>query len=390
MKIKEKSTLIEVYKKYDVSVVGGGIAGIAAAIAAVRNGARVCLIEKNCACGGLATLGNVNVYLPLCDGRGNQVISGLAEEFIKLSISDGYGRIPDCWLNDRDIESRKKFRLKVEFNPWTFALELEKLLVKEGIEILYDTRFCTTVKKHGAITHLILENKSGRFAIQTESIVDASGDADVCFAAGEDVVGSRKNVACGWFFYFDGKQVKKRIFSHRYDPYNRKTYGNRGFSVDEKNGTTMQILSSRKNIKQLIEKMKIENPVLYPVSLPSISTFRMTRRLKGQTELKETDEGKKFSDAVGMCGDWRKPGPIYYIPFSSLYAVKTTNLITAGRCISAKSAWDIVRAIPVCCLTGEIAGTASAFLQKNKEKKFSSLNLKKLRQVLINQGVIID
>ncbi|MBN1556189.1 MAG: FAD-dependent oxidoreductase [Phycisphaerae bacterium] len=53
---------------YDVVVVGGGIAGITAAVAAARNGARTLLAEKNYALGGLATLGNVIVYLPLCDG----------------------------------------------------------------------------------------------------------------------------------------------------------------------------------------------------------------------------------------------------------------------------------------------------------------------------------
>ncbi|MCX7704876.1 MAG: FAD-dependent oxidoreductase [bacterium] len=116
----------------------------------------------------------------------------------------------------------------------------------------------------------------------------------------------------------------------------------------------------------------------------------MTRRLKDLTELEESHERTIFPDTVGMIGDWRKPGPLYYIPFSSLYAVKTSNLITAGRCISARSAWDIIRAIPVCVLTGEIAGTASALLCKSKRQKFSSLDIKNLQKKLKTQGVKID
>ncbi len=65
-----------VIDEYDVVVVGGGVAGCAAAIAAARNGARVALIEKENVLGGLATLGLVVIYLPLCDGKGRQVIGG--------------------------------------------------------------------------------------------------------------------------------------------------------------------------------------------------------------------------------------------------------------------------------------------------------------------------
>ncbi|MCM8759726.1 MAG: FAD-dependent oxidoreductase [Candidatus Omnitrophica bacterium] len=386
-RIKENARYLEIRNEYDVAVVGGGVAGAAAAISAARNNAKVCLIERYCAIGGLATLGNVNVYLPLCDGKGNKIITGIAEEFMKLSILDGYGKIPECWLNN-NFEECKRVRLKVEFNPWTFAIELEKLLIDEGVEILYDTRFSDVIKEGNKITHLIFEDKKGRFAIKSKVVVDASGDADVCVCAGEKVVSVDTNVACGWFFCFDGEKVKRYVFSQKYDHFNRQVYDlNTGFSIEQ---TTQQILSSRENISKIIEKMKNENSRILPVSLPSIPTFRMTRRLKGLIELEESHEKTLFSDAVGMFGDWRKSGPVYYMPFSALYAVRTSNLITAGRCISACSAWDIIRAIPVCALTGEIAGTASALLCRSKSKRFSSLDIRKLQQTLKNQGVKVD
>ena len=73
-------------KKYDVAVVGGGVAGVAAALAAARNGLRVVLIEKTVLLGGLATNGMIYIYLPICDGFGHQVSFGIAEELLKLSI----------------------------------------------------------------------------------------------------------------------------------------------------------------------------------------------------------------------------------------------------------------------------------------------------------------
>ena len=84
--------------KYDVIVVGGGIAGIAAAVSASREGANTLLIEKSINLGGLATGGLISWYEPLCDGEGNQMIYGIAEELIKLlSILLPY--FPQFWIN---------------------------------------------------------------------------------------------------------------------------------------------------------------------------------------------------------------------------------------------------------------------------------------------------
>ncbi|MFN4227914.1 MAG: FAD-dependent oxidoreductase [Candidatus Ratteibacteria bacterium] len=372
--------------KYDVIVVGGGIAGVSASIASARNGMKVCLIEKFCALGGLATIGNVCVYLPLCDGKGNQVIGGLAEELLKLSISDGYKDIPKAWKEKKDIEERKKERYQVEFNPVSFMLLLEELVLKEGVEIRYDTKFCGVIKENNEITGLIIEDKEGRGIIKCKVVVDASGDADVCYFSGEDVVSVDANVPVAWFFYFDGKEVKRNVVGERYDPYNKNV---KGFSANTAKEITEQIIKSREYIRRKIKQLREQNPNIYPISIPLMPTLRMTRRLKGKIELREEDKGKIFPDSVGMTGDWRKSGPVYYIPFSCLYGVKTKNLITSGRCISAESAWDIIRAIPTCALTGEIAGTASSLLIKEKSESFSSLDIKKMQKILNKQGVII-
>ena len=65
-------------KSYDVIVAGGGVAGLAAALTARRSGKQVLLIEKSTMLGGLATLGLINLFVPMCNGRGTQIIFGLA------------------------------------------------------------------------------------------------------------------------------------------------------------------------------------------------------------------------------------------------------------------------------------------------------------------------
>jgi hypothetical protein len=390
--INECSRSIPVSGEYDVVVVGGGIAGVAAAVAAARNGASACIIEKEFGLGGLATLGNVIIYLPLCDGRGNQVIKGLSEELLKLSIRDGYDKIPDCWLPGGNIEERSQKRYRVDFNPMSFMLELEEFLSANNVKLYYDTRFCDVVKESGLIKAVIVENKSGRSAIACGSVVDASGDADVCFRAGEDTVSWNSNVRAGWFYYFDGTAVRLEKFTKWYDAYGKHLPDSgRDFAGDDADEVTEFVLETRKLLKQTLVELKQKNPAVSPLFMTSIPAFRMTRRLKGALELEESDDKRYFDDAVGMTGNWRASGPIFYIPLRSLTAVKTGNLITAGRCISSgNTLWDITRAIPTCAVTGEAAGTAAAALKQENKTSFAKLDIPRLQQRLREQQVIID
>ena len=125
--IVEKERQIPVAGNYDVIVSGGGIAGIAAALASARTGAKTLLIEKMYLLGGLATSGLITVYLPICDGNGTQVSFGLAEELLRLSVKHGIEPTDsevahNPWLEDGTPEERKKERFRVRFNGNLFHL----------------------------------------------------------------------------------------------------------------------------------------------------------------------------------------------------------------------------------------------------------------------------
>lgn len=371
-------------------VVGGGMAGVAAAVAAARNGAAVALLEKECSLGGLATLGNVVIYLPLCDGMGHQVVKGLSEELLKLSVRDRYDKIPSCWTPGGDIQERIHSRYRVQFNPASFMLALEELLLEEGVAVHYDTRFCDVKKKGAQIAAVVVENKDGRSALLAKTVVDATGDADVCARAGEKTVSLATNTPTAWFFYSDGEDVKLSTVHVPFDGHGQSvSTGESGYAGDRACDVTQHVIDSRKLIRKELALRAVSSGSVHPLVLPTIPTFRMTRRLKSSIELDEADERKCFPDSIGMTGDWRKPGPVYYLPFRALIGVKTANLIAAGRCISAGTAWDITRAIPACAVTGEAAGTAAALASHMKSPRFSGIDIHALQAQLRKQKVLL-
>lgn len=115
--------------------------------------------------------------------------------------------------------------------------------------------------------------------------------------------------------------------------------------------------------------------------MATVPQLRMTRRLAGVTEV--TEQTGPVPDSIGLISNWKRPGPVYEIPFSCLYGKKIRNLITAGRCISADDAmWDNTRVIPACAVTGEAAGLAAAMRQD-----FASLPVENLRNALKHRNI---
>ena len=221
-----------------VLVAGGGVAGIAAALAAARHGADVLLIEREYALGGLATLGLVTYYLPLCDGRGHQVIGGIGEELLRLAIRHGAeSSYPDAWLDPgADPKKREEQRFQAGYNGPLFMMESEFLLREAGVRILYGTLVCAAVTEKDRITHVICENKSGRFAIRAERFVDATGDADLAKAAGaKTVLFSQGNVLAGWYYLYASGKLGLKMHGAADIPEEEKKPGERrSYLVDER------------------------------------------------------------------------------------------------------------------------------------------------------------
>lgn len=377
--------------RYDVLVAGGGVAGIAAALAAARAGAQVLLLEGQYMLGGLATAGIVTIYLPLCDGCGRQVSFGIAEELLRLSVSvpaDGCG-MREAWLSDRK-KTEKDARFEADFNPQVFAILAEQALQKAGVHILYGAHAVSAVTDAGRITAVIVEEKGGRKAFAVGSVIDATGDADIAHFAGAPTETFKQgNLLAAWYYRAGA------------DGYVRRMLGCCDVPEEQKNGQKVQTLSKRRFLGLTAEELTDMTVLSHATvlsdmlraqeadataqiaTLPTTPQVRMTQHIVGETVLGDDRPHTFVADSIGMVSDWRRRGPVFEVPFSSLYSKTVKNLITAGRCTSVtESMWDIMRVIPCCAVTGEAAGVAAAMTDD-----FAALDVEKLQAALCENGV---
>ena len=393
--IIEPERSVSVTAETDVLVVGGGIAGVSAALAAARNGKRTLLLEREYGLGGMATLGLITIYLPLCDGMGHQVIYGIPEELFRLSISLGAeAEYPSAWLDGGSPEERAKKRFQVRYNPNLFNLLMEKLLRESGVTILYGTVACGVKMEGRRIDSVIIENKSGRGAIRAKTFVDCSGDADICHLAGAETRENPKgNGLADWYYYFTEGQVNLAMFGLAdVVPSEKGSYGNTAkttaigalrFSGVDGWELSEAVQAAHEQLLGNVLQRRETAPDFVPVSMSSIPLVRMSRRLSGRCTMESGDAYRSMPDSIGMTGDWTKRGPIYEIPFSSLVGSEVENLICAGRLISTSDAvWNVTRVIPPCAVTGQAAGTAAALFDS-----FDDPDIALLQETLRTQKV---
>lgn len=350
-------------KKYDVVVAGGGVAGVAAALAAARRGAKVALVEKTALWGGLATTGIIFIYLPLCDGNGTQVTFGISEELLKAGLKYGPGEIPEGWKTGKDLAEEKRYR--VIFSPASMVLGIDELLAASGCDLWLDTMLIDAETRDGRVSSVTVANKSGTGRLEAAAFVDATGDADLAFFAGAPCEADANALAC-WVLEYE-----KNAGGHLLAPGIRASIV--GCSTDPNctapgvDGRTVSdfILAGRTRYRNMLADAYASGEhdrfSRFPLKLPAMPDLRHTRRIDGIFTLQPGMEWKPFEDSIGVCADWRCSGKVWELPYTSLLPKTLSNVLAAGRCVSsAGDAWEVTRVIPVAALTGEAAGVAAA------------------------------
>ena len=356
---------------YHVVVVGGGIAGVAAALAAARKGASVLLLEKSINLGGLATGGLISWYEPLCDGKGKQMIYGIAEELIRLACGCGLNNLPACWGGEGKNPHRDT-RFSSYYSPTIFTLVLDRLVRENGITLRPDSLAVTPLLQEDRCVGVAVECANGCELFEADVVIDATGDASMFHRAGLPTVDGEN------YFSYVAHAITRRGFERYAEDGNlcrfrqwinvgSNLYGEgHPEGMRHPTGTTteeiadMLAMGKDRMLKRIEES---DGEIVELLSIPTMPQFRTIRRIVGNADF-TAEDGKTYADAIGECSDFRPKGigKHFEIPFAALWNKNCVNLLAAGRIISAPQGdpWEVTRVIPVCALTGEIAGRAAA------------------------------
>jgi len=457
-------------REYDVVVLGAGSAGIAAAVAAARNGARTVLVEGGPTLGGeLLTGMTIDGAI---NGKGEQIIGGVLNDLLAICREMGGFVAP---LND--------WRLIQYFayDPEIMKIAIPQLIYDAGVDVLLYTTAEDVVRKGEEISGVVVRNKTGRTLLTAKAFVDASGDADLCYMANAPMLpdeGPGNPQPVSMMFRMAGVETEPLLRFVQQNP-DYVAVGEsdaiRGGRTDQQivdeiykqghpcvffrgNGDLlrgaiergemfptalimMQPTSpARKEICINATRVSLKNP-LEPESLslamrslmqqvrqcsdflirnvpgfekaclsglaPRIG-IRETRRIEGDYVMTREDvlEARKRSDGIAKgchhvdihqdgTGQIRIPvahGGSYDIPLASLLPKTLSNVVVAGRCLSAsRDAHGSARVMGGCMGMGQAAGALTAMaLRQNRSADLRAVGVDRLRERLLEQGAVLS
>jgi len=389
---------LPVKKKYDVIVCGGGVSGVAAAVSAAKNGFSTLLLEKSNILGGLGTLGLINLFVPMCNGCGKQIIFGLAEKWLRLSAELGWDTIHDEWKNGEPKEPTNR-RYTQRFSPAIFAYQLTEEIQKSGADILFDCMAVDPVMEGNICKGVITESKGGTELYACRMLIDTTGDCDVLRRGGVPTVSGEN------FFTFTTKMVTLESCREAVDKndirfiYKVFAGGNINLFGDGQpsdvprwSGLSAEEVTDYivRNQLLILEKLKeSDRKTREIVTTPGMPQFRTTCHIKGDYSLKISDAYRHFDDSVCAINDFAHRYHLYEIPLRCLTRRDYPNIITAGRSADGTGfGWDVIRVIPPAILTGQAAGEAACLALKTK-RAAADVDIKTLQNKLEKENVMI-
>ncbi len=407
-------------EKYDLIVVGGGISGVCAAVAAQRRSLKVLLIEKYGVLGG--AMSNSLVY-----------------PFMRYNTR-GDGKITSAGLFS-EIKARHK-----EYNDpsyETYKLVFDDMVTESGVDLLFHSTVFEAITENRRVKGVKVATKGGVIEIFADFFIDASGDGDLIALSGCDYqLGRESDGYCQpMTTCFRLSNVDVDLFLKEQDSLQKKyleykeknlitnprenllvftgvgegvLHFNTTRVVKEDPTNAVEIsraeITARKQIKELLAFLKQNAKSCKNASLVYIANhigIRESRKLKGVHLLTKDEliECKKFEDTVALgCYsiDIHNPtgtgtyihkfsdGQFYSIPYRSLLPKEYDNLLACGRCLSADhTAHSAVRIIPICANLGEAAGVAAAVC-KQSGTNAHTVNFNDIRSMLIENGAVLQ
>jgi len=411
------SQRVPVIDRCDVLIVGGGSAGLSAAIAARRQGADVVLVERYGYLGGLASGGLIVLLLTLDDGAGHQVIAGLCQELVERLDARGACFYPPKgeWGDPSDelVERYQrwglvwgsaphKVRYSVAYDPEEFKFVSNAWVAEAGVRLLYHRWASDIVTDGDKITHVVFTSKAGRQAIACDTVIDATGDGDIFVLAGEqfeleqvhpwlwfrmsgvDIDAAQVLPGKDGAYFFRTVQPGQALL-----PWGAAERIDRRIDATDPDDLTHAEIECRRMVMEEVDRLRTQVPGFDKAYLTDVAlTLGITesRRLVGRYVLRREDINQPFSDVIAVTGHWTKYDCTYQIPYRSLLPQHATNLLAAGRCISVDHrTHHATKEIPACFATGEAAGVAAA-LSLSRKTALAELDVRELQRALAKAG----
>ena len=389
---------LQVKKDYDVIVCGGGVSGVSAAISAAERGKSTLLIEKSILLGGLATLGLINLFVPMCNGRGKQIIFGRCEKWVRDSAKYGYDTIPKPW-KDGDPKEPTDVRYLSWFSPYIFAAQMTEEVVAAGVDLLFDCAAVEPIMDGKVCRGVVTSSKSGLEYYSCKMLIDTTGELDVMRRAGVPCVKGQN------FATYIGKQItldgcqraleKKNVHAaySNVSGYAATLWGtNQPEGVPLWSGLTCEEVSDYviRNQIEMLKKLQKDDRLSRDVAMvPLMPQFRTSCCLQGDYIFTEKDVYKHFDDSVCAINDFEYRDFLYEVPLRTLTRKDYPNMLTAGRCASAEGyGWDVIRVIPPAILTAQAAANA-ACLAIDDGCGVADVDIRKLQAKLEEESVMI-
>lgn len=395
--------------KYNVCVIGGGLSGVAAAVAAARGGAKTLLVERSGALGGAMSNSFVYPFMRFwgVDENNNErllskgIFSEMRERHAaKLGVS---------------IDS---FPMR-DFKPEYYKFILDDMCVEAGVDLLFHTVLTGVSTEGERVSGVTLSSKSGDMTVEADYFIDASGDGDLfAFAGCEFELGRPEDGFCQPMTtcfrmsgvdkekYLEEKENLQALYKEhrasgniRNPRENILVFWGIGDGILHFNTTRVvkcdptdpfaisrAEVEARAQIHEIVTFLQKNSEAFRDSVLISVATdigVRESRRLIGRHVLtaEELLNCADFPDTIALGNydidihnpagtgtniHYFKLNEFYRIPYRSLLPKEYNNLLVAGRCISAThEAQAAVRVMPICACLGEAAGTAAALALKD-------------------------
>jgi len=408
----------------DILVVGGGTAGVIAAIQAGRAGRKTILVENGSMLGGTTTTGGVS-FPGIFHAWGKQVIAGIGWELVKDTVALNDDKLPDFSVP----HGRQHWRHQVDVNGPLYAILAEEKCIEAGVNIRYYESPVEASFRKNKWT-IVTFGKGIKTEIVCSQVIDCTGNAAVASIARFELLreavtqpGTLMFVLGGYDYKtLDAKMINERYKAEVAKGDLKKGEFNNIVSMLRKAGNNAQHIAgadsstsethTRTNIDgrtSLIKTVRFLRTLpglekLKILDMQNETAVRETYRIRGEYQVTHEDyiTGKKFADALsysyypidlhdenGVAPKQLQEGIVPTIPLSALIPKGSKNFLVAGRCVSSDRLANSAMRVQGSCMGMGQAAAAAAVVASQQGKSPAEVDIKDIRKLLEEHGAVV-